>query len=332
MEARLLLAACAALLLVSACSSAARAGLPEGPGLAARYPGDAGIARDPAVLFADDLEADSLAQIEKHWGGEVSDRDGKVLSLSSEVPPGSPGKRSLEMTATLGENSGGHLYTAFPGVDLAFVRFYTKFAPDAAYEHHFVELGGYNSPTPWPNPRAGTRPAGDDRVMVFIDPIGDYGKYPPPGIWMLYTYWPEMKISADRKYWGNCISPIEPQRVPRGRWQCVELMVRMNSAPEQADGELALWLDGKLAMHVRKGVARGPWSGMGFDLLVKGGEPFEGLRLRTSNALKINHLWLEHYLDEGAQQQNGLQNPTPVNRVWFDHVVVSTRYIGPIAR
>ena len=312
-------------------SAPLRAGLPEGYGLSARYPGDRGIAGDPAVLFADGFEADSLEQIEKHWGGEVSNKDGKVLSLSADVPPESSGRRSLQMTATLGENSGGHLYTVFRGVDRAFLRFYAKFAADVAYEHHFVELGGYNPPTPWPNPRAGTKPTGEERVMVFIDPVGEYGRCRPPGIWSLYTYWTEMKISADRHYWGNCLNPALPQRVPGGRWQCVELMIKLN-APGERDGELALWLDGKLVEHVRKGVPRGPWSGMGFDLLQTGGEPFEGLELRTSPALKINHLWLEHYLDEGAQRQNRLRNPNRINRVWFDHVVVSAEYVGPIAR
>jgi hypothetical protein len=233
------------------------------------------------------------------------------------------------MTATMGENSGGHLYTVFRGVERAFVRFYTKFAADAAYEHHFVELGGYNPPIPYPYPRAGTRPSGDDRLLVFVDGDGWYGRYPPPGSWTLYTYWPEMKISADKNYWGNCLNPPEPHPLPKGRWQCVELMIKLNT-PGQADGELALWLDGKLVEHVRKGIPRGPWSGMGFDLLPKGGEPFEGLMLRTSKALEINHLWLEHYIDEGTQRMQHLANPTRVNRVWFANVVVATEYIGPL--
>jgi len=309
-------------------ATAAQNTLPEGAGIAAKYPGDMGIEKDKAIIFAENFETGTIEELGKRWD-EVSNKDGKVLVLSSDVPSGSHGKHSLQMTGTLSENTGGHLYTRFPGVDKAFLRFYTKFAPDHAYEHHFVELGGYNPPLRWPSPRAGTRPVGNDRVMVFIDPIGDYGKHPPPGVWMLYTYWPEMKISADNMYWGNCLNPAEPQRVPRGRWQCVELMVKMNSAADKADGELALWLDGKLVMHVVKGVRRGHWSGMGFDLLTTGGEPFEGLRLRTDNALKINHLWLEHYVDEGAQRQNKLANPNRVNRVWFDDIVVSTEYVGP---
>src|SRR5438034_7747503 len=39
-----------------------------------------------------------------------------------------------QMTATLGENTGGHLYTRLPReVDKAYARFYVKFAADAAY-------------------------------------------------------------------------------------------------------------------------------------------------------------------------------------------------------
>jgi hypothetical protein len=305
--------------------------LPQGPGMAARYPGDGGIAKDPAVLFAEDFEEGSLEAVGKRWD-EVSNKDGKVLALSDDVPPASSGKRSVQMAGTLGENSGGHLYARFPGVDKAFLRFYVKFAPDHAYEHHFVWLGGHNPPTRWPWPRAGTCPRGDERISVGIEPIGWYGRYPPPGAWVFYNYWHEMKISADRKYWGNGVSLADPPLVPRDRWQCVEIMLKMNSAPGQPDGELALWLDGQLVMQVVKGVRRGPWSGMGFQVLQQGGEPFEGFPWRTNDALRINYLWLEHYVDEGAQRQNKLANPTRVNRVWFDDVVVAKSYIGPLVK
>jgi hypothetical protein len=320
-----------AILLMGAagCAGAKPERLPEGYGLAARYPGDKGLASDPAVLLAEGFEEKAIADLGARWS-DVSNKDGAVLSFDREVPAGSRGKHSLLMTADLRKNSGGHLYTTFRGVDRAFLRYYTKFAPDHGYEHHFVELGGYQPATPWPNPRAGSRPEGDDRVMVFTDVVGSYGKYPPPGIWSLYTYWPEMKISADQKYWGNCLSPATPQLVRRGEWVCVELMVKMNSAPEKADGELALWLGGKLVEHVVKGVPCSPWSGMGFDLLKQGGEPFEGLRLRTGDTLQINHVWIEHYNDEATQRTNKVEHPQPIHRVWFDDIVVSTQYIGPI--
>ena len=308
-----------------------RAALPDGgSGVAAKYSGDVRIERDANVLFAENFEGGSLEDLGKRWN-EILNKDGKVLAFSDDLPPGSSGKRSMQMTGTLGENSGGHLYTVLQrGVDRAFLRFYTKFADDHGYEHHFVEFGGYNPASRWPQPKAGTRPTGDDRLLVLIDPIGWYGRYPPPGVWGLYTYWPDMKASADGLFWGNVLSPAKPAPIARGQWICVELMVQLNSAPDKHDGELAFWIDGRLTMHFAKGMLRGPWSGMGFDLVESGGEPFEGLRLRTSMDLQINHLWLEHHVDEGAQRANRVQNPNRTNRIWFDDIVVSTEYVGPI--
>ena len=309
--------------------------LPEGDeGIAAKHPRDVGIAKDPEVVFAEDFESGTLEDVWKRWWKTQprEEKHAKAQAFDTDVPAGSAGARSLRMTGTLGQDSGSHLYTVLdPGLEVAHLRFYAKFAQDHGYEHHFVSIGGYRPPTPWPNPRAGTRPAGDDRVAVFVDPVGRYGKFAPPGAWTLYTYWADMKVSADGRYWGNCLSPARPALVPRGRWTCVEVMVRLND-PAKADGELALWVDGKVVLHVRRGVRRGDWSGMGFDLVESGGAEFEGLRLRTSKDLKVNYVWLEHYVDEQAQRQNRVvTEPNRVNRVWFDDVVVAKSYVGPIA-
>jgi hypothetical protein len=301
-------------------------------GLAARYPGDRGIERDPSVLLAEDFEQGDLSALAQRWH-EVNNREGRALSFSDDSPPGSSGKRALCVTATLSENTGGHLYRMFPqGADTLYARFYVKFAPDAPYLHHFVGLGGYNPPTRWPQGHAGERPRGDDRITVGIEPWGNYGRYPPPGAWNFYCYWHEMKRSADGKYWGNSIKPEKPLLVPKGRWQCVEVMVKCNSAPDRSDGELALWLDGRKAMHVRAGSPYDNWSGMGFTVLDRGGQPFAGFRWRTSRDLKLNFFHLSHYVTENAARQNGQPQAAPVNRVWFDNVVVSTRYVGPIQR
>lgn len=304
--------------------------LPEGPGLAARYPGDIGLARDPAVLFAEDFEEGDLAAVARRWE-DVNNKNGEVLSLSEDVPPSSSGKHSILMTGNIARNFGGHLYVRIPPVDQAYLRFYTRFAPDFQYEHHFVWLGGHNPSTRWPWPRAGMRPEGNERVSVGIEPSGMNGRCPPPGAWVFYNYWVDMKISADNKYWGNCIRLPEPPQVPVDRWQCVEIMVKLNSAPDQADGELALWLDGKRVMHVYKGVPRALWSGLGFVVVDEGGTPFEGFRWRTDNALKLNYLWLEHYVTEENLRRNKVAVINPISRVWFDDVVVARSYIGPIA-
>ena len=308
-----------------------RGALPEGPGLAAKYPGDRGIEKDPDVILAEDFESGEIADLSKKWS-EVSNKDGKVLAFAEDTPPGSPGKRVLQVTATLGQDTGGHLFANLPRhVDTAFARFYVKFPKKTEYIHHFVWLGGLNPATRWPNPKAGVRPLGDDRVSVGIEPWGNRGRDEPPGVWTFYTYWHEMKISADGRHWGNGLHPVEDQVVPRDRWQCVEVMVKLNTKPDLADGRLALWLDGVLVADFEKGAHRGPWTGLGFHLLKSGGEPFEGFRWRTSDDLKITYFWLEHYVTENAARQNGVAKPDPVNRVWFDHVVVSTKYVGPMS-
>jgi hypothetical protein len=146
-----------------------------------------------------------------------------------------------------------------------------------------------------------------------------------------------MKKSGDGKYWGNSIWPVTRQAAPRGRWQCVEVMMKLNTpapapAPGRRDGQLALWLDGKLIMDVHQGVKRGKWTGMGFDLLgdTSGGEAFEGFDFRTDERLKINFFWLLYYVTDTAVKRHH----EPAGRrhvVWFDNIVVARRYVGPIA-
>jgi hypothetical protein len=329
--------------LALACAASSRASaqadepaLPQGYGLSARYTGDHGIADDPAVLFAEDFEAGDLDAVAKHWD-EASNRGGRVLSLEPGGPDASPGKRCLKITATLADNTGGHLYTRLRrGVDRAFARFYVRFpeSDGKGYIHHFVHFGGYRPSTRWPQGGAGTRPAGNERFTVGIEPYGQGGRFPAPGAWNFYAYWCEMKISADRRYWGNGLNPVQPQLVPRDRWQCVEVMIQCNTfspaGEARRDGELALWLDGKLAAHIYPGAPRSRWTGMGFSLLDRGGEPFEGFKWRTSPDLNVNFFWLLHYVTDNALRRAGVKELPKTVSVMFDHVVVATQYVGPI--
>jgi hypothetical protein len=108
----------------------------------------------------------------------------------------------------------------------------------------------------------------------------------------------------------------------------------MNTAPEKADGELALWLDGKPTLHIGPGTRRGQWTGLGFDVLPPGDskrETFEGFRWRTTPDLKVNYFWLMHYVTDLPARQNRVANPRRENAVWFDDIVIATTYIGPVA-
>ena len=138
--------------------------------LAERYPGDVGIASDPAVVFAESFEEATLNEVFLRWS-DVS--NGAGMSFDADTPALSSGMQSLRMTSELGANNGGHLYISFPaGHDLLYARFYVKFSNNCQPIHHFVHMGGYNPPTQWPQGGAGIRPDGTDRLTTGIEPFG----------------------------------------------------------------------------------------------------------------------------------------------------------------
>jgi len=280
-------------------------GLPEGYGISANYPGDIGIENDPNVIFAENFEAATLEEVLSRWTS-YSNKNGKVLSLVYDSPSGSAGNKCLEVTATLKnyENTGGYLYKVFEqGYDEVYARFYVKFAEDFQYAHHFVKLFALKNPPPWPIGEAGRTPKGDERFNTGIEPTGKGGEYPPPGIWHFYTYWHEMSGE-----YGNDFSPKNPVPVKRNEWICVEFMVKANSAPDKADGEQAFWINGELKGR------------------------FVGFRWRTTNKLKINTFWLLLYVTYDALRRNGIREyeANPYQTVYFDQIVIATKYIGPI--
>ena len=266
-------------------------------GIAAQFPGDEGIEKDPRVLFVEDFETGDVKEIGARWG-EVSHPEN--MDLSGEAHIASPGKRSIHIAKN------GHFYTHTKGVDTMFARFYVKFHEKTGYIHHFVHLNADRNPTPWPKGGAGLRPAGDLGFTTGIEPWGRWGKAPAPGVWHFYSYWHEMKGDAGGKYWGNFFDVEKPEPIQPGRWYCVEAMLKANSRPEAADGEQAFWVDGN-----------------------KVGE-FKGIRWRTSDALKVNTFWLLYYITDQAAKHN---NDTAADRqyeVWFDDVVLATEYVGPV--
>lgn len=274
-----------------------KAGLPQGPGLAALHPGDNGIAAHPEVIFADDFETGDLGD---RWD-DIRNEGNKVLSFA-DPGPGTPlGKRCLRATSTLGHDTGGGFTKWFPSADTIHIRFYTRFAADCDYIHHFVTLRankGLTGKDKWSGfGGAGTKPRGDERFSTAIEPWGDSGKIPPPGRWNFYSYWPDMEKSGDGKYWGNSFYVPGSPPIPRDRWICVEFMLRHNT-PGKADGSQAYWIDGRL---------QGRW---------------EGIAWRRNPTLTANALTLETYVtDRWTKRQ--------INVVDFDNVVIARAYIGP---
>ena len=304
-------------------------------GIAAQYPGDVGIEKHPSVVFAEDFEQSDLESIGKRW---ETVRHRQIMSLSEQVPPASSGKQSLLMSQAAEKGNGADLYRRLgDGFEKLYSRMYVRFAEDCEPVHHFGTcLGGNHPSTPWPSVQAGQPTRGDKSFWVGIEPFGR------SWTWDYYTYWCEMRGSPPRgDTWGNTFIQDKELKVRRGEWTCIELMVRLNDVAD-TNGELALWIDGRPVSHLGKGFPKGKWvfdkfnpgqAGEGvrwnhergdreYFTTAAGGDPFEGFRFRTVEALNVNFVWLYLYLTQGT--------PGHVNRVWFDDVVVAKEYIGPI--
>ncbi len=309
--------------------------LDDSHGIAERYAADKGIENDPRVVFAENFEA-SVETISGRWD---TVRDQEVMSLSQEVPPNSSGKQSWLIAQVAEKGTGGDLYRVLKGGhERLFTRMYVRIAEDCEPIHHFGTcIGGNNPATRWPSVKAGQPTDGAKSFWLGIEPFGDRWR------WDYYAYWCEMRGSPPQgKTWGNSFIHNNELAVQRGKWTCIETMVKMNDVG-QTNGELALWIDGKRVSHLGPGFPRGRWE---FDKFkpgeqgtgirwnqqkgdresfetAAGGDPFEGFRFRTDKDLNINFLWLYTYITRGS--------PGHVNRVWFDDVVVATEYIGPIS-
>lgn len=297
----------AAMVVLAAAVAASQAGRQGERGIAAAYPGDAGIGSDPDVLFADDFESGDL----KKW-----DRTRGPAGIDGEAP--NAGRWAARFEMHRGRNTGSDAIKWFmPGADAVYARFYVKFSKDYRYNHHFVWLGANQAGDRHSSfGKAGRKPDGT-YYSTGMEPWFAWGKNPFPGEVNLYSYYLDMlpdKKMTD-KYWGNQFFPpgpgkgtqAGPSRVipPLDKWQCWEFMIQANTAPDKADGRQAMWVDGRPA-----------------------GE-FTGIRWRNNPELKVNSLWLENY---------GYDQGDPTRRywgeeqaVWFDDIVVAKRYIGPMA-
>jgi len=280
-------------------NTVAQSTLPQGPGLAAAFKADSGIDTNSAVIFADDFESGELGT---RWDEQSPAKD-KALSFAPAMDQ-ICGRRCLRVEARLGQNHGGGLTKWFQSAERVFVRFYVRFDPSCDYVHHFVTLRankGLHGGDKWSGfGGAGERPAGDERFSTALEPWGNWARWPAPGKWNFYSYWHQMNVSPDGKYWGNSFLPGSQPVIQKDRWICAEFMLKHNT-PGQSDGEQAFWIDGRLLGH---------WTNINW---------------RKTESLKANALTLESYVTD-----RWTKNAT--NVVYFDNLVIAREYIGPAQR
>lgn len=272
--------------------------LPSGDGLASKFANSKALSQHPAVIFVDDFESGEVGEA---WDQSRNPNENVLTLESLEESDARVGSRSLKVTAHLGKDTGGGMTKWFPSSQRIFVRFYTRFAEDSDYIHHFVTLRANRSlkgGDRWSGfGGAGELPQGDRRFSTALEPWGNWGKWSAPGRWNFYSYWHEMKGSPDNRYWGNGFRPEAQPNIVKDQWICCEFMLHHNT-PGKADGEQAFWIDGKL---------RGHWKGFNW---------------RTEESLQANALTLESYVTDRWTKN-------PVNVVYFDNVVIASQYIGP---
>ncbi len=290
--------------------------------LAEKYPGDKGIEKDPAVLFASGFE--------KGFEG-WSEYNEKISIILKDAKIASSGSACLQSTATRGKDTGGDVVYKFPkGVEQVYLRFYCKFHKDTIMPHHFVKIRARPERF-WGS--AGKRPPGDKAFWTGIEPRSDR-------TWFFYTYWHKMRSWQNdggipnnppdgdgRSFYGNGFWPDKQKPFERDEWICVEAMMKANT-PGKSDGELAFWIDGEKIGHWRHGEPVGTWSRDKFVTsgpFYKNPKPFEGFDFRAVDSVKLNQIALQWYVSEKVAKKSQVDK----NIVYFDDVVVATKYIGP---
>lgn len=292
--------------------------LPEGNnGLAAKYAGDVGIERDPAVIFADDFED----YTDKAGMGKIWNAVYNKTRIAQEKDNVYLGQQSIEFSVpenrVMASGAAHYILDNERKQDVVFLRYYSKFASSYDVQGSSHNGGGisarmYNHQG---QTSAGTKADGKNHFAIMLDHgrWEDFGEVANPGYLGIYIY-----HLGQRHRWGDGFFPtgmvipnsslkadFGPDFVSRqnivtrlGTWHCHEVMLKANT-PGKKDGRVAAWVDGNLAMD------------------------FPNLQFRGIESLKIDHLQIG--LNINTKQH-------PATKKWYDNVVAATSYIGPVSQ
>ncbi|NMB73555.1 MAG: hypothetical protein GYA21_00335 [Myxococcales bacterium] len=306
------------------------AGGDDGPQdtLSARHPNDVGMGDDPAVVWFEDFEEGSLAAIAGRYD-QV--RDNGRFTLTSDTPSGAG--FALAMRAGEGQEA-VDLYKMLPSGEEWYVRWYAKYQRDITWHHSGMWFGGYNPPSRWPSPGAGTRPRGDDRFSISVEPVFgspalrfDFYNY-----WMTMHSWMANPVDDGTAYYGNALVHRNDFTVDEEHWVCLEVHVRLNTDLGSGQGAiLEVWKNDVLVQRFDDTGPLGYWIRDKFCTAAADGAectdypaPFDqvlDLQFRSTADLALNAFWPQNYITEG-----------PAGTLTFDQMVVATRRVGCMHR
>jgi len=313
----------------SAATEATRASPLEPTTLASRYPGDAGIEADPALVWHERFDEGSVDAIASRYDSHANVPG---MAIVTDRRPAAAGALALQLTAG-GAAPATDLYKSFAtGLDEVYLRYYVKYVDAGPWSHSGVSLGGYDPPLQYPFPRAGTRPSGADRFSIALEPWSstadtrlDFYAY-----WMKMRSWKATPTGAANDFYGNTLVHDADLRNRANTWTCYEVHLKLNEDPASGRGAvLELWRDDAL---IRRFDDRGPPGFLNRDEFcandATGRECTDHRPERTPStpldqewrstlALKINFLWVQNYNTSAA---------TSALRV--ADIVLATRRIG----
>ena len=264
----------------------------EEKGLAADHPNDSGLKDHPAVLEVVDFENTNWVE---NWNGGKR----KTVTIIDKDPDRNfeplHGK-ALSITTPEGEHYGASIEFPFKQ---------TKDGePSEIYFRYYLRFGD-----DW-NPTGGGKLPGIGGTYG----KGGWGGRPSDGTngWSarglfkeskdgktpigFYCYHAEMKGQyGENWHWDrDQLGSLE-----NNRWYCLEQYVKLNTIGK-SDGILRAWVDGKLAFEKTN------------------------VRMRNTPALKIQNIWINFY-------HGGKSPAASEDHAFLDNLVISRKYIGPIA-
>lgn len=268
-------------------------------GLAAKYPGDQDIRKDPAVIFFTGFEAEKWTA-EWTQAAPLAALDTLTADADRKFQPWQG--KALRVCIAKGELTGLNLTYQFKKQigeepEEIYFRYYLRLAEDwkqTVQGGKMPGISGTYGRAGWGGRRSdgsnGWSARGsfylsipDDNPLAGLHPIGTYcyhtdqaGNYGDGWVW-------------SRGYRGF---------LEKNRWYCVEQYVKLNT-PGQKDGVLRAWIDGRVAFEKTD------------------------IRYRQVDSLKIEQVWMNVY--------HGGTVPSPYDQhLFIDNVVIARKYIGPM--
>jgi hypothetical protein len=283
------------------------------------------------VVFYEDFQESGLDALVARYT-LVKNQPG--VALVADHPPGSPSDHSVQLTANA-DNPATYLYQSFGhGSDELYYRVYAKWMGGGPWHHSGLWFGGNNPPLPYPYPRAGRRPKGDDFFWLALEPVGEGVNAPLD----LYVAWMRMRSwkaanPGERDFFGNTLIHRYDFQVRSDAWDCYEVHLKLNPDPASAAGAvLEVWKNDALVQRfddhgpvgnlVRDKFCR--WDADDkFCTTYKPDKPTPApleQRWRSTSALGMDYIWLQNY-----------NTAPPASSLRFADVVVAHRRIGCIA-